>query len=270
VEVKEQLKLLIEVQRHDARIQELDGMVKAWPAKLDGMRADLKKVEAMLARERQQLEETEAWRKQKADAAKEEEEALVRAKQRSSLVKNVKEMMASERELQTTRKLREESEAEVAKLVAAVETAKKSIAQHEAELEELRKHVAAEEEVARAKIAEIEAQIAAEKQLREVAAGRVDASVMKRYSTIRMRRGLALAPVKNGTCQGCNMNIPPQLFNTLQRGNSIEVCGTCNRIIYWDKLLADPDGAPAEKPDKPDKGDKGERAQKKDPTPAAE
>jgi predicted nucleic acid-binding Zn-ribbon protein len=61
-----------------------------------------------------------------------------------------------------------------------------------------------------------------------------------------MRRGLAMVPVKNGTCQGCNMNIPPQLFNTLQRGNSIEVCGNCNRIIYWDKLMEDPDGQPTQ------------------------
>ena len=58
-----------------------------------------------------------------------------------------------------------------------------------------------------------------------------------------MRRGLAVAPVQNGTCQGCNMNIPPQLFNQLQRGDSIELCATCNRIIYWDKLLENPDGA---------------------------
>ena len=72
--------------------------------------------------------------------------------------------------------------------------------------------------------------------------------VLKKYSAIRMRRGLALVPVKNGTCQGCNMNIPPQLFNTLQRGNSIEVCGNCNRIIYWDKLMEDPDGQPAVAP----------------------
>jgi predicted nucleic acid-binding Zn-ribbon protein len=47
------------------------------------------------------------------------------------------------------------------------------------------------------------------------------------------------------------MNIPPQLFNMIQRGNSIELCGTCNRIIYWDKLLENPDGAPSEKAEKP-------------------
>ncbi|MFI5288474.1 MAG: zinc ribbon domain-containing protein [Polyangia bacterium] len=245
--MKEQLKLLIEVQRHDARIQELDGMKKVWPQKLETLQIDLKKVEALLARERAQLEETEAWRRRQELERKEEESRLLAAKQKSSLVKNAKEMMANERELQATRKMAQEREEEVLKLVGAVDTAKKSISQHEADFEALKKHVVEEEAAASSKTAELDAQIADERKLREVAAARVRPDVMKKYSTIRMRRGLALVPVKNGTCQGCNMNIPPQLFNTIQRGNSIELCGTCNRIIYWDKLLEETDGAPAEK-----------------------
>jgi predicted nucleic acid-binding Zn-ribbon protein len=243
--MKEQLKLLIELQRHDARIQELEGMTKVWPQKLEAMTQDLRTVEALLTRERTQLEETESWRRRQEVEAKDEEEQLLKAKQRSSLVKNVKEMMASERELQQTRKLKQEREEEAGKLAEAVTTAKQSISQHEGDLESLRKHVAEEEKTARSKIAEIEAQIADERKLREVAAARVRPDVLKKYSAIRMRRGLALVPVKNGTCQGCNMNIPPQLYNTIQRGDSIELCGTCNRIIYWDKLLEDPDGAPS-------------------------
>ena len=67
----------------------------------------------------------------------------------------------------------------------------------------------------------------------------VKPEVLKRYGTIRMRRGLAVVSVRNGTCQGCNMNIPPQLYNTLQRGLSIETCPSCHRIIYWEDLMKD-------------------------------
>jgi predicted nucleic acid-binding Zn-ribbon protein len=244
--LKEQLKLLIEVQRHDARIQELDGMMKVFPQKLEEMRVDLRRVEQMLEREKAQLAESEAWRKRQEDQMKDEEAQLLKAKQKSSLVKNAKEMMANERELQQTRKTAQERQEEVLKLVEAVETAKKSIAQHEGDLEALRKHVGEEEAAAKGKVGEIEGQIVEERKLREVAAARVRPDMMKRYSSIRMRRGLALVPVRNGTCQGCNMNIPPQLFNLLQRGNSVELCSTCHRMIYWDKMLEDPDGTPSE------------------------
>lgn len=246
--MKDQLLLLTELQRHDAKIQELEQMVKAFPAKLEAMGADVRRVEQMLERERAQLTETESWRKRQEDEMRAEEERAVAAKQRAGAVKNAKEYMASERELQATRKSAQERQEEVAKLVEAVDTARKSIAQHEADFVALKEHVASEEQAAREKMGELEKQIADERKLREVAAARVRPDVLKKYSAIRMRRGLAMAPVKNGTCQGCNMNIPPQVFNVLQRGDTIELCGNCNRIIYWDKLLENPDGAPSEPP----------------------
>ncbi len=221
-------------------------MMKVYPQKLEAMAADVKRVAARLERERAQLEETVSWRKRQEDEMRNEESLAIKAKQKSGLVKNAKEMMANERELQTTRKMAQDREAEVARLAGAVEAATKSIAQHEKELADLRAHVDAEGEAAKAKVAEFTGQIDSERKLRDVAAKRVEPSVLKKYSSIRMKRGLALAPVKNGTCQGCNMNIPPQVFNMLQRGNSIELCGNCNRIIYWDKMMEDPDGAPAQ------------------------
>jgi hypothetical protein len=242
--VKDQIKLLIELQKHDARIQELEGMKKVWPLKLEALGGDLKKVEELLERERKQLEETESWRRRQEEERKSQEADLIKAKQKSSLVKNAKEMMANERELEANRKASQSREEEVVKLVGAVETAKKSITQHEADVVALKEHVASEGATAQKQTAEIDGQIAGVRKLREQAAAAVNPQVLKRYSSIRMKRGLALAPVKNGTCQGCNMNIPPQLFNTLQRGNSIEVCGSCHRIIYWAKLVEDEDGQP--------------------------
>lgn len=249
--MKDQLLLLIELQRHDARLQELDGMRKVWPQKLEGLENDVKKVEALLAHERSQLEETQAWRRRQESEAKDEEAAMLRAKQQSALVKNAREMMASERALQSTRKAAQDREEEVAKLAGAVESAKTSIGQHEGDLETLKKHVEAERKTAEIEIADLDKQSASERKLRDQAAGRVRSDVLKKYASIKMRRGLALVAVKNGTCQGCNMNIPPQLFNTIQRGNSVELCGTCNRMIYWDKLLEDTDGMPSDKTPEP-------------------
>ena len=46
--------------------------------------------------------------------------------------------------------------------------------------------------------------------------------------------GKAVAPVRNSICMGCHMNIPPQMFNELQRFDSLKLCPFCNRILYWD------------------------------------
>jgi hypothetical protein len=46
--------------------------------------------------------------------------------------------------------------------------------------------------------------------------------------------GLAVAPVQNAVCKGCNINIPPQLYNELQRFERLLMCPNCQRIIYHD------------------------------------
>jgi predicted nucleic acid-binding Zn-ribbon protein len=244
--LKEQLKLLEELQRHDARIQELEGARKAIPAKLDVMRADLGKIEELLARERAELQEAERWRRDKDGEVKAEEAQLSRAKQKLAQVKNSKEYMATQREVEATRKMVAETEEKLLQLIDAAEQARAKITAHEGDLEKLRQHVAGEEEQARQKVAVLDGDLGEAREARDTAAKTVRADVLKKYSAIRMRRGLAVVAVHNGTCRGCNMNIPPQLYNQLQRGNAIEVCPNCQRIIYWDKLLEDPDGRPTE------------------------
>jgi predicted nucleic acid-binding Zn-ribbon protein len=39
------------------------------------------------------------------------------------------------------------------------------------------------------------------------------------------------------------MNIPPQLYNVLQRGVSVETCPSCHRIIYWEEIMKDDQAA---------------------------
>jgi predicted nucleic acid-binding Zn-ribbon protein len=99
-------------------------------------------------------------------------------------------------------------------------------------------------------MAEIEGKIAVIKVDRDKIAGGIKPDVLKRYGAIRMRRGLAITTVRNGTCQGCNMNVPPQLYNVLQRGDTIETCPYCHRIVYWENLMKD-DPATAETAEKP-------------------
>ncbi len=46
-------------------------------------------------------------------------------------------------------------------------------------------------------------------------------------------KGNVVVPVQSAVCRGCNLNIPPQLFNELQRLDSLKICPNCQRIIYW-------------------------------------
>jgi predicted nucleic acid-binding Zn-ribbon protein len=235
--LKDQLVLLEELQRHDARLQEYDATLKVLPEKLQALRNDLAKVEALLERERASLAEIEAFHRDLDSQLKSDEGNVAKSKAKLSQVRGGKDFSAVQREVEVTRKMIGEREEELLKLMSAIEASKKSIAEHEKDVAELRAHVAAEDASTSAKIAEIQERTAGERAERDVIAKKVRPDVLKRYGTIRIRRGLAVVPVIRGTCQGCHMTIPPQLYNHLQRGNTLESCPSCNRIIYWDEIM---------------------------------
>jgi hypothetical protein len=235
--MKEQLKLLEELQRHDARLQEYETGLRSLPEKLQSMKSDLAKVEAMLDKERAGLAEAEKWRSDQELSLKMDEQNVAKAKTKLQGVKSGKEYMAAQREVENTRRAIEDRETEIKRLAEAIETSKKRVAAHETDVAQLREVVKKEEAAVGSRLDELRAKAEAEKVERDVAAAKIDGNVMKRYASIRMRRGLAVVPVVNGTCKGCHMSIPPQLFITLQRQNSIETCPACNRIIYWDQIM---------------------------------
>jgi predicted nucleic acid-binding Zn-ribbon protein len=98
-------------------------------------------------------------------------------------------------------------------------------------------------------MAEVQSKIDALQVTRDKIAAGIRPDYLKRYGAIRMRRGLAVATVRNGTCLGCNMNVPPQLFNTLQRGNTLETCPYCHRIVYWEDLMKEEAASPTPSPE---------------------
>jgi predicted nucleic acid-binding Zn-ribbon protein len=62
----------------------------------------------------------------------------------------------------------------------------------------------------------------------------IDENLLKKYDFIRERKGgIVVSPVIKGVCQACHIDIPPQRFNELIRGDKLMNCPNCKRIIYW-------------------------------------
>ena len=70
---------------------------------------------------------------------------------------------------------------------------------------------------------------------RVVISKNLEPEFLKKFQMIKEQQvtGIAVVPVKDAVCLGCNMNIPPQMYNELQRCDSLKLCPYCQRIIYW-------------------------------------
>jgi uncharacterized protein len=70
-----------------------------------------------------------------------------------------------------------------------------------------------------------------EKELRE---SDLPDDIFKKYRLVKDNLSeKAVAAVKDSICSGCNLNIPAQKYNDLQKFDKLEVCPRCGRIIYY-------------------------------------
>ena len=78
--------------------------------------------------------------------------------------------------------------------------------------------------------------IEAEEKMKEAFIAQIKPEVLDRYQRIKEKRPeLTVVAVEHSCCLGCNMNIPPQLFNEVKKCQKIIVCPHCSRILYWEK-----------------------------------
>jgi hypothetical protein len=92
----------------------------------------------------------------------------------------------------------------------------------------------------RAKVASFEGQVRELEGKRTEVAKTVHPPLLSRYETVRRRRSPALVTVIAGTCQGCNMSVPPQLYNTLKTSLETDICPSCHRIICAPEAIEPP------------------------------
>ncbi|MFH0918353.1 MAG: C4-type zinc ribbon domain-containing protein [Candidatus Omnitrophota bacterium] len=61
----------------------------------------------------------------------------------------------------------------------------------------------------------------------------IEPKMLQEYEKIlHSRSGLAIVTVKDNSCGGCHMLVPPQVINLIRMYEHIITCEVCNRILY--------------------------------------
>ena len=71
-----------------------------------------------------------------------------------------------------------------------------------------------------------------EKEMRDTYLSEIDKDLLDRYKQIQgLRNGIAVAFAEAERCLGCNMKIPPQIYNEAVRAEKLVSCPNCHRIL---------------------------------------
>lgn len=112
-----------------------------------------------------------------------------------------------------------------------IRSQKVTLKQLEEEINGERQGIQKESDLGKSKLGELE------KAKAEVS-NRIEPDLLRQFLKIKERQGggISIVPVNNAVCEGCNLNIPPQMYNELQRLDSLKFCPNCQRLIYWKDL----------------------------------
>jgi predicted nucleic acid-binding Zn-ribbon protein len=159
---------------------------------------------------------------------------------RMSRIKNVKELQALQREIEQIRQANSEMEEEIIKMMEELEAIKATVKAKDDELAKLKEQWEQRQEVLSAQISGIDQKMTEACSRRQSIASQINGDLISRYELIFARRGgTAVVEVTGGICQGCYMNIPPQLWNEIIRSDKMIVCPSCQRILYHKPALVE-------------------------------
>lgn len=234
--MNEQLSLLIDLQKIDLELDRITIRKKELPEKKAALEEGLRQACDKFENERKRLDEAAKNHKQKEDALKKGVENLKRTRDRLLEVKTNKEYQAMLKEIELIEKNNSECEDEIIIALDAIDAAKRELKDKEKELADYRQTYEQEASRIAKEIDTIDRDFETARQKREGIQASVNKDLLKRYETIKARRnGRAVVSVWKGICDGCHMNIPPQMYIELQKTEELLQCPFCSRIIYWDK-----------------------------------
>ncbi|MCK4487075.1 MAG: hypothetical protein KAU38_09980 [Desulfobacterales bacterium] len=232
--MKEQINLLVKLQQKDRVLDRFRRQIREGPERLQDLEKELEGVEEGVEADKRRIQEL---KKTQRDYEAEIEDGLAHIrKSRGRLmgIKNNKEYLALLREIEEAEKGNADKEDRILSCLEELEKLNKELEAKEKGLSAMRDRLESEKTAIAKEIARVQEELSDTEKSREKLVETITPELLSKYEQIKARSGgIAMALVNNATCSECHLGIPPQMYNELQRQDSLKFCPNCQRIIYW-------------------------------------
>lgn len=239
--MREKLLALAALQKVDLEVANLKKSAEAYPKQTAELEKELGAARAAAEAERQKLDDIERQKSNLEDTLTDDKDKVRKWESRLTEQRSTREYSALAREIDIAKKGQLTMGEEIQSLGKQQQAQRDVVTTKNAEFQVRSGELQARMAELRTKLADVEGQMKALEEKRTEVAKSVEASLLKRYEHIRKKRMPALVAVAApGTCGGCRMNVPPQLYNTLRVTLGTDVCPSCQRIIYATEAIEAP------------------------------
>jgi len=226
--------LLERIQKIDLEIKAIEDEERTFIGNIEKLSQQIAGAEAAIQALSAEAEALAAERRAAEEKIRENSEKIAKDESRVGAIKNNKELNALTKEISAANKARKQSEQEKAALDSKIDEKKGLLSAREGELRELSGNLKRFMEEMEGKKAAWTGETGKKQEMRNSLTAELSPGIVKKYENIRLKRGgLGIALVKDETCQGCYIHIPPQVYIQLRRGvEELLTCPHCHRILY--------------------------------------
>jgi len=233
--LREQLGLLWELQKIDLNLKRIKEEKDRFPKEMKKLDERENIEREKIQKERERIESLEKERRQRERHLNAEQEKIKRAEGRMFEVKTNKEYQALLSEIEAIKEVTSREEEEILQILEEIDVLKKDLLKREKEVTTTLEKIEKEKKKIQEKMDQGDGLWKEQRERREVLSKQLESNLFKLYNTLKEKRqGVGVVNVKDETCQGCFVNIPPQMFIEVQKNNAIIRCPNCNRILYWE------------------------------------
>lgn len=228
-----QIEILASLQLVDREIREQTGLKQGLLGELQTKESEIeakkREVDALTA----VLAEKEKQRREKERILQDEGKKVMDKRMRMNRIKNIKELQALQREIEQMKQGNSELEEGLIQILVEIDGIKANIKAKEDEMAQIQNEWQQKRQEMQSQISGIDRAVSEAATRRQIIAAQVAGDLISRYELIFSRRGgTAVVEVAGGICQGCYMNIPPQLWNEIIKSDKVHLCPSCQRILY--------------------------------------
>ena len=229
-----ELNQLIELQELDLEIQRISDRLSRIPEERDRTENEFNQQAAEFLDLKSKHERTLEDRKQlEAELAstQQNQEKFERDKTR---VQNEKEYTAVLREIDTARKHVGALETDILKRMEELEKLDAELSERAPDVERMRAEIDVTLAALDKEHDEASRQLSEFSERRKSLASQMPKHLFASYDRMsRLRRGQALAEVRNRVCIACRVRVRPKIFSDVRKGDQLVTCENCGRILYY-------------------------------------
>ena len=234
--IRKQIDILVKLQTIDSEMQEIHRMLESVAGKMEKIDSQMDAQESILRQDKSARDELQKEYRSLESDVNSNMPKIVKSKGRLSSVKTNKEYQSLLKEIEDLSLINSELEDQMLECLEKIDQVENRLGDTEKQLKAMKLQVEQEKETILGEAKKAREKLERLQQDWQVVRDAVEPEFMTKFNQVRQQVGnFTIARVVKAVCEGCNTNIPPQMYNELQRCDQLIICPHCQRIIYTDQ-----------------------------------